>query len=102
MSSIYDLKVYINQQQGSILEFDPKNHSYTIEVPRDCFALRLHVDYDPAYYIRITADHDAGRFQTEDLDPAMGDYLAGTEVPFYEYYDGYLLRLDKLTSEGQR
>ena len=98
MSSIYDLKVYINQQQGSILEFDPKNHSYTIEVPRDCFALRIHVDYDPAYYIRITADHDAGRFQTEDLDPAMGDYLAGTEVPFYEYYDGYLLRLDKRRS----
>ena len=98
MSAINGLQIYINQTPESILPFDPAVHHYAIEVPSDCFALRIHVDYDPAYYISITTDRDAGRYAAENIDPAMGDYIAGTEVPYYEYYDGYLLRLDKRRS----
>ncbi len=98
MSAINGVQIYINQSPDSILDFDQKKRHYNIEVPRDCFGLRIHVDYDPAYYIRITTDRDAGRYLCEDLDPEMGDYIAGTEVPYYEYYDGYLLRLDKRRS----
>ena len=95
MSSISDLQVYINQSGESIIKFHPNIRHYSIEVPVDCFALKIHVDYDPAYYIRITTDHDAGRYMSPDLDPGMGDYIAGSEVPYYDYYDGYIVRLDK-------
>lgn len=98
MSAINGIQIFINQTPDSILDFDVDKHHYDIEVPRDCFALRIHMDYDPAYYIRITTDHDAGRYLCEDIDPGMGDYIAGTEVPYYDYYDGYLLRLDKRRS----
>ncbi len=98
MSAINGIEIYINQTPDSILDFDVNKHHYDIEVPRDCFALRIHMDYDPAYYIRITTDHDAGRYLSEELDPGMGDYIAGQEVPYYDYYDGYLLRLDKRRS----
>ena len=95
MSAISDINIRINQSMDSIIAFDPKTQHYAIEVPVDCFALKVHVDYNPAYYIRITTDHDAGRYMSPELDPEMGDYIAGAEVPYYEYYDGYIVRLDK-------
>ena len=39
-----------------------------------------------------------GRFGFEHLEPEMGDYIAGTEIPYYEYYGGYIIRLDKRES----
>ncbi len=95
MSAIFDMQIRTNQSLGTIVDFDPDKKHYSVEVPVDCFALKIHVDYDPAYYIRITTDHDAGRYMSPELDGSMGDYFAGDEVPYYEYYDGYIVRLDK-------
>ncbi|MBQ9632018.1 MAG: hypothetical protein IJV04_03780 [Lachnospiraceae bacterium] len=95
MSAISDINIRINSSLESIIPFDPEVKHYSVEVPVDCFALKVHVDYDPAYYIRVTTDHDAGRYMSPELDPEMGDYIAGSEVPYYEYYDGYIVRLDK-------
>lgn len=95
MSAIQQMEVRINASMQSLIDFDPNVREYEVEVPPDCFALKFHLKYNPAYYISIRADHDAGRYGFPDLDPAMGDYIAGTEVPYYEYYDGYIVRLDK-------
>ncbi len=96
MSAISDINIRNNRSMDSLIEFKPDQHEYSIEVDHDCFALKFHIDYDPAYYISVVADQDAGRYQAVDgLDPEMGDYIAGTEVPYYEYYDGYIVRLDK-------
>ena len=98
MSAISDINIRSNLSLDSLIDFKPDQYEYAIEVDHDCFALKFHIDYDPAYYIRVTTDHDAGRYQSESLDPEMGDYIAGTEVPYYEYYDGYIVRLDKRPS----
>ncbi|MBQ9345765.1 MAG: hypothetical protein IJT94_00310, partial [Oscillibacter sp.] len=98
MSAIHGMEVRINASTDSILPFHPSVREYEVEVPTDCFALKFHLDYDPAYYISIRTDHDAGRYLFEELDPAMGDYISGSEVPYYEYYDGYIVRLDKRRS----
>lgn len=98
MSAISKMEVQINASEGDILHFDPNVREYRLEVPADCFALKFHLDYNPAFYISIQTDHDAGRYSFESLDPAMGDYIAGSEVPYYEYYDGYIVRLDKRQS----
>ena len=98
MSAITDIEARINQSMDSLISFDPDVMNYSIEVPPDCFAVKFHLNYDPAYYISIRTDHDAGRYGFDNLDPAMGDYIAGSEVPYYEYYDGYIVRLDKRES----
>ena len=98
MSVINRMEVRINAVPEDILHFDPDVREYRLEVPSDCFALKFHLDYNPAFYISIQTDHDAGRYSFENLDPAMGDYIAGAEVPYYEYYDGYIVRLDKRKS----
>ena len=95
MSAIQQMEVRSNASFQSLIDFDPDVREYEIEVPSDCFALKFHLNYNPAYYISIRADHDAGRYGFDELDPAMGDYIANTEVPYYEYYDGYIVRLDK-------
>lgn len=95
MSAITDIRVHINQHVESILQFDPDKKEYDLEIPFDCFALNIKVDYDPAYYIRVAADKSAGRYMDPNLNPEMGDYIAGENVPYYDYYGGYLLRLDK-------
>ncbi|MBQ8955680.1 MAG: hypothetical protein IJ075_01800 [Lachnospiraceae bacterium] len=95
MEPIKSIKATINTSFDSIIKFDPKKESYDVEVPSDCFGVLLRIEYDPEYYIRVTADRDAGRFGYAELDTEMGDYLAGSEVPYYEYYDGYIVRLDK-------
>lgn len=95
MSAITNIRVHINQHVDSVLEFDPAKKEYSLEVPFDCFALNIKVDYDPAYYIRVAADKSAGRYMDPNLNPEMGDYIAGENVPYYDYYGGYLLRLDK-------
>lgn len=102
MSAIHGMEVRINASMESILLFDPNVREYEVEVPSDCFALKFHLDYDPSYYISIQTDHDAGRYGFEELDPSMGDYIAGSEVPYYDYYDGYIVRLDKRRSCFQR
>ncbi len=98
MNIIEDIEVRINLKLESLIKFDPEKHDYKITVPHDCFAIKLKLDYDPDYYISIKADHDSGRYGFEELDPEMGDYIAGSEVPYYEYYDGYIVRLDKRES----
>ncbi len=95
MNPISSIEATINTSQKSILEFSPENKKYEIEVPEDCFGMLLRLKYEPEFYISIRADKDAGRFGFLDLDPNMGDYVAGGEIPYYEYYDGYIVRLDK-------
>ncbi len=95
MDPILDIKATINTSFDSLMAFAPGKTEYAIEVPEDCFGILLRLNYDPDYYIRITADRDAGRFGFAGLDPEMGDYIAGSEVPYYDYYDGYIIRLDK-------
>lgn len=98
MSAINYIEARINLSMDNQIPFDPEVREYDLTVPTDCFAIKFHVDYDPAFRISITTDHDAGRYGFEQLDPGMGDYIAGTEVPYYEYYDGYIVRLDKRRS----
>ena len=95
MSAIFGIDARINSSTESLIQFNPEVQNYKIEVPSDCFAVKLHLDYNPAFYISIRTDRDAGRYGFPDLDPNMGDYIAGSEVPYYEYYDGYIVRLDK-------
>lgn len=98
MNVIENIEARINQKITSIIKFNPEKHNYNISVPYDCFAIMLRLKYDPEYYISITADHDSGRYGFEELDHEMGDYIAGHEIPYYEYYDGYIVRLDKRES----
>ena len=95
MKPIADLKFTINASTESLITFDPDTKSYDVVVPTDCFGALIRLDYAPEFYISIRADRDAGRFGFADLDPNMGDYLAWSEIPYYEYYNGYILRLDK-------
>ena len=95
MNPITDLALFMNASTENQLTFSPDKRSYRVEVPTDCFGLLLKLSYEPDFYISITADKDAGRFGFGDLNPEMGDYIAGNEIPYYEYYDGYIIRLDK-------
>ncbi len=98
MNPITGITARINTSFDSLITFDPDRNTYDFEVPSDCFGVLLKLEYDPDYYIRITADRDAGRFGFENLDSSMGDYISGSEVPYYDYYDGYIIRLDKRES----
>ncbi|MBQ7676771.1 MAG: hypothetical protein IJT32_00920 [Lachnospiraceae bacterium] len=95
MDPITNVEARINATTDNLIAFSPDQMSYDIEVPSDCFGLLLRLSYNPDYYINVTADRDAGRFGFADLDPEMGDYIAGGSVPYYDYYDGYVVRLDK-------
>ncbi len=95
MKSIKDLRLTINTSTESLIKFDPDIKKYEVTVPTDCFGALLRLDYEPEFYISIRSDRDAGRFGYADLDPNMGDYIAGTEIPYYEYYGGYIIRLEK-------
>ena len=95
MRPIFDIQLTINAYQGSQIKFDPERKEYDVTVPTDCFGILLRLQYAPEFYISIRSDRDAGRFGYVGLDPEMGDYIAGTEIPYYDYYGGYILRLDK-------
>ena len=95
MNPIQSIEATINTSKKSLIDFDPDKLSYDIEVPEDCFGMLLRLKYDPDFYISIRSDRDSGRFGFPELDPEMGDYIAGGEIPYYEYYDGYIVRLDK-------
>lgn len=95
MNPILSIETFINASKESLITFDQTKNNYEIEVPTDCFAVLLKLQYNPDYYINITADCDAGRFGFADLNPEMGDYIAGTSIPYYDYYGGYIIRLDK-------
>ena len=82
MIPITDLKFLINASTDSQITFDPAVKTYNVSV----------------FYISIRSDRDAGRFGFETLEPDMGDYIAGSEIPYYEYYGGYIIRLDKRES----
>ncbi|MEE3420321.1 MAG: hypothetical protein VZR02_04370 [Lachnospiraceae bacterium] len=92
---IYKMDVMINHVKESILQFDPGKTDYDLEVPDDCSALLFRLNYDPAFRISITADRDAGRYGFSEIDQNVDDYRAGAEAPYYDYYKGYILRLDK-------
>ena len=98
MIPITDLQFIINAFNDSRIRFDPNVKTYTVTVPTDCFGALLKLNFAPEFYISIRADRDAGRFGFETLDPNMGDYIAGSEIPYYEYYGGYIIRLDKRES----
>lgn len=95
MNAIKDISLTINAKMKSLITFKPEKKNYKVTVPTDCFGALLRLSYEPEYYISIRADKDAGRFGFPGLDPEMGDYIAGSEIPYYEYYDGYIVRLDK-------
>ncbi|MDO4803719.1 MAG: alpha/beta hydrolase-fold protein [Lachnospiraceae bacterium] len=95
MNPINNLSLMINASKDSLIKFDPDIKEYNVEVPSDCFGALLKLEYSPEFYISIRGDRDAGRFGFSNLDPDMGDYIAGSEIPYYEYYGGYIIRLDK-------
>ncbi len=98
MKAIKDIKLTINATPDNLIKFDGRKKKYEVTVPTDCFGALLKLEYEPEFYISIRSDQDAGRFGFEGLDPEMGDYIAGSEIPYYEYYDGYVIRLDKRES----
>ena len=98
MVPITDLQFLINASTDSQIQFDPAVKTYNVNVPTDCFGALLKLQFAPEFYISIRSDRDAGRFGFEHLEPEMGDYIAGTEIPYYEYYGGYIIRLDKRES----
>ena len=98
MIPITDLKFLINASTDSQITFDPAVKTYNVSVPTDCFGALLKLEFAPEFYISIRSDRDAGRFGFETLEPDMGDYIAGSEIPYYEYYGGYIIRLDKRAS----
>ena len=98
MVPITDLQFIINASTDNQIRFDPAVKTYDVTVPTDCFGALLRLQFAPEFYISIRSDRDAGRFGFETLEPDMGDYIAGTEIPFYEYYGGYIIRLDKRES----
>lgn len=95
MKPVINLSLTINTSLDSLISFDPEIKEYDVVVPTDCFGALLKMEYNPEFYISIRSDRDAGRFGFADLDPNMGDYIAGSEIPYYEYYGGYIIRLDK-------
>ncbi|MDO4537172.1 MAG: alpha/beta hydrolase-fold protein [Coriobacteriales bacterium] len=95
MKPINTLSLTVNTSSESLIQFDPEVKEYDVVVPKDCFGALLKLEYAPEFYISIRADRDAGRFGFADLDPEMGDYIAGSEIPYYDYYGGYIIRLDK-------
>lgn len=95
MNAISDINLTINGVEKSLVKFVPEKKSYDVEVPSDCFGMLLRLSFEPDFYIHVTADRDAGRFGFADLDPEMGDYIAGTDIPYYDYYEGYIIRLEK-------
>ena len=95
MNAIDNLKLTVNVSTESLLSFVPEKKSYDITIPQDCFGALIRLTYSPEFYISIKADQDAGRFGYPQLDPQMGDYIAWSEIPYYEYYGGYIIRLDK-------
>ncbi len=95
MRSVNNLILTTNTSPDSLICFDPDIKTYDVTVPTDCFGALLKPEYDPEFYLSIRSDCDAGRFGYSDLDPDMGDYIAGSEIPYYDYYGGYILRLDK-------
>lgn len=95
LNAINNLNLTINASTESLISFSPEKKSYDITIPTDCFGALLRLDYAPEFYISIRADRDAGRFGYAELDPEMGDYIAGSEIPYYDYYRGWILRLDK-------
>ncbi len=95
IEAIRSMTLQINHQADGLITYRPDVHEYWINVPNDCYGILFRLQYNPAYYIRISADRDAGRSGYMDLDRNMGDYVAGDEVPYYDYYGGYVLRLDK-------
>ena len=98
MTPVTNLQFLINAYDDSQIRFDPAVKRYDVIVPTDCFGALLKLEFAPEFYISIRSDRDAGRFGFESLDPEMGDYIAGTEIPYYEYYGGYIIRLDKRES----
>ena len=98
MVPITDLQFLINASEDSLIKFDPAVKTYHVTVPTDCFGALLKLQFAPEFYISIRSDRDAGRFGFETLEPEMGDYIAGTEIPYYDYYGGYIIRLDKRES----
>ena len=98
MTPVTNLQFLINAYDDSQIRFDPAVKRYDVTVPTDCFGALLKLEFAPEFYISIRSDRDAGRFGFESLDPGMGDYIAGTEIPYYEYYGGYIIRLDKRES----
>lgn len=98
MNPIFDLRLTINASTDSLIQFDPDIKKYDVIVPTDCFGALLRIHYAPDFYISIRSDRDAGRFGYEDLDTGMGDYIAGSEIPYYDYFGGYIIRLDKRES----
>ncbi|MBR1852337.1 MAG: dienelactone hydrolase family protein [Lachnospiraceae bacterium] len=95
MNPISNIEVTINGTLQSMIDFKPETKEYDITVPEDCFGMLLRLKYEPEFYISITTDKAAGRYGYAELDTEMGDYIAGSEIPYYEYYDGYIVRLDK-------
>ena len=95
MNPINNLSFTINESLDSLVRFDSAIKEYDVVVPTDCFGALLKLEYASEFYISIRSDRDAGRFGFEELDPNMGDYIAGTEIPYYDYYGGYIIRLDK-------
>lgn len=95
MKPVTNINLTTNTSPESLIHFDPDTKSYDVTVPSDCFGALLRLEYEPEFYISIRSDRDAGRFGFPDLDPEMGDYIAGSEIPYYEYYGGYIIRLDK-------
>ena len=98
MVPITDLQFLINASEDSLIKFDPAVKTYHVTIPTDCFGALLKLQFAPEFYISIRSDRDAGRFGFETLEPEMGDYIAGTEIPYYDYYGGYIIRLDKRES----
>lgn len=95
MNLINNLSFTINESLDNLVRFDSAIKEYDVVVPTDCFGALLKLEYASEFYISIRSDRDAGRFGFEELDPNMGDYIAGTEIPYYDYYGGYIIRLDK-------
>ncbi len=95
MKPVNNISLTVNTSLDSLIHFNPELKEYDVTVPTDCFGALLRLEYSPEFYISIRADRDAGRFGYADLDPDMGDYIAGSEIPYYDYYGGYIIRLDK-------
>lgn len=95
MQVVNSLTIRDNRSFSSLIDFREDCSDYEISVPRDTFGLLIQAEYDPRYYLSITADRDAGRYLFPDIDPSMGDYSAGSEVPYYDSVNGYIIRLDK-------
>ena len=95
MNPVSDIRLTINASPKSLIRFDPNIKSYEAAIPTDCFGVLLRLDYNPEFYISIRADRDAGRFGYAGIEPEMGEYIAGSEIPYDDFFGGYIIRLDK-------